>query len=157
MLQFRNKTEENSNLIASTISSKSFIDYNSNFGRKGVATLITQTPEIIPIWLVVNKQVLSVFDINDHSKIIRLYRISNLNVKDFYFGSCFQISLKSDEKRKQAQVKQTNEFFSKKKPVDVYKEMEDLGIIKTYNDLYCFLNKKEKDIWLNSIRNHQFE
>ena len=154
MNHFRNKTEENNMLLSSTQSSVSFYNHESMFGRKGVATLINSDSAAKAIWLVVNPQVLSFFSFNNHLEILKLYRLSNLKLTDFPFTSCFSVSLKSDEEKKE--TKSTDFFKQNKEELSSSMSKNKKNKLKK-NDVLCFVNENEKIVWINSIKKHSFE
>lgn len=155
-------------------------------GRKGVVTLITEEGKSFPAWLVVNPQVFSVFDNSNHLRIIRLFRLSNIEVIDLFDSACFQIKNKRKTNRENPKNSIINKqhglynIFNRNKLTFnpnslLFDERENLASLhfskiedflrsnesyksffKVPNDIYCLINKQEKDVWINSIKNHMF-
>lgn len=169
--------------------------------------MINQNSNISSVWLVVNPQVISVFDFYDHLKILKLYRLSNVEIKDFSDTACFQVILKSDvlretkiknfEEKKQneenepmisilngkdlssgtngkvnvikdkiigvtGEIKKENSKGNENRELTqkeylLLKFMEKRKVLNKSNsrEVFCAINTREKEIWLNSIRNHK--
>ncbi len=137
--------------------------------------MIDVNGKVHTVWLVVNPNVFSVFDSINHLNILKLYRLSNIKVYDFFMSPCFEIKLKSDIKRseliKSNQNPLKNDLLFKKLSENKSKKAEatyttnelklildmiENGVLSDKSDLFCFLNSYEKDLWLNSIKIHSF-
>lgn len=118
----RNKTEEMNMLISNTLNSKTFIDNENKICRKGILTLIESEGKIRNVWGVLNNKVFSFFNAKNYLKIIKIYRVPQLKIKDLLFSPCFFIYYKNSE------IDYSNSQI-----------------------LICALNFRDKEYWLNTL------
>ena len=113
-----------------------------------------------PVWAVINSKVFSVYDQYNHLSVLKLYRISQLQIKDYLHNSCFQLKRKENIHNNKMLNTKTNDYFEYeklKKSVDDNNNNKQLNkinhlLINKNNELYCLSNENEKNIWLNSIQ-----
>ena len=98
-LNATNKTKEVNELTSNTLNSIAFIDHENKIGRKGMLTIINLlNTRIQNVWSVLNNKVFSFFRPNNHLKIVKIFRVALIKVKDMLFSPCFFIEYKQDIK-----------------------------------------------------------
>lgn len=89
-----------STIISSGDSSMSspFIDSFCLNGRKGQLTLIdTSSTKYTNVWVIVNSKVIAFYSENNYLKLIKLFRLSQIEIKDFIMAPCFFIIHKENK------------------------------------------------------------
>ena len=89
-------------MISSQDSSMSspFIDSFHLNGRKGQLTLIdTATTKYTNVWVIINSKVIAFYSENNYLKLIRLFRLSQIEIKDFLMSPCFFIIHKENKSK----------------------------------------------------------
>ena len=80
--------------------SSPFIDSFHLNGRKGQLTLIdTSSTEYSNVWVIVNSKVIAFYSENNYLKLIKLFRLSQIEVKDFIMSPCFFITHKENNNK----------------------------------------------------------
>jgi hypothetical protein len=152
------KQDETNILISNTLNSQVFIDQENKVGRKGMLTLVNKdTAEIRNVWAVLNSKVFCLYKSSNYLKILKIYRVSMLKIKDYIFSPCFFVYYENDNQqqkfrsnKKKGEIRGLKNLQDKEKKVNL-----SLSSFKETQSLICALNFREKDYWLKLINYHK--